>query len=150
MLEFWGILTYFLVSFSLTPRSQPRSLNLPPILLLSGNSTRPSDQNQGRWDLQIKSLLQKKNLVNKTRPTKLCLELELLDLGGDEIDVGDGQAPTGSRISNPRISGTGFCKILGSRDISGQDQPKTFIPGSCQKTWRLLQKERNLDEKEKI
>ena len=42
-----------------------------------------------------------------------------MDLGGDEIDVvngndvGDGQASTGSRIFNLGISGTGFCKILG-------------------------------------
>ena len=31
------------------------------------------------------------------------------------------QAPAGSRIFNPGISGTGFCKIPGSRDFSGRD-----------------------------
>ena len=31
------------------------------------------------------------------------------------------QAPAGSRIFNPGISGTGFCKIPGSRDYSGRD-----------------------------
>ena len=32
-----------------------------------------------------------------------------------------GQAPAGSRIFNPGISGMGFCKIPGSRDFSGRD-----------------------------
>ena len=31
------------------------------------------------------------------------------------------QAPAGSRIFNPGISLTGFCKIPGSRDFSGRD-----------------------------
>ena len=31
------------------------------------------------------------------------------------------RAPAGSRIFNPGISGTGFCKIPGSRDFSGRD-----------------------------
>ena len=39
------------------------------------------------------------------------------------------QAPAGSRIYNPGISGTGFCKIPGSRDFSGWDFPIFLIPG---------------------
>ena len=37
------------------------------------------------------------------------------------LDSNDDQAPAGSRIFNPGISGTGFCKIPGSRDFSGRD-----------------------------
>ena len=37
------------------------------------------------------------------------------------VDVCNGQAPAGLRIFNPGISGTGFCKIPGSRDFLGRD-----------------------------
>ena len=36
---------------------------------------------------------------------------------------------TGSQISIPRIFGTGFCQIPGSRDFSGRDFPIFLIPG---------------------
>ena len=44
------------------------------------------------------------------------------------------QTQTGSRIFNPRISGTGFHKILGFWDFSGQDKPEISIPGFNQKS----------------
>ena len=52
---------------------------------------------------------------------------------GDHSVVGRDQAPSGLRIFNPRISGTGFHKILGFWDFSGQDKPEISIPGFNQK-----------------
>jgi len=47
-------------------------------------------------------------------------KFRLCDWTGYPLDCYD-QAPAGSRIFNPGISGTGFCKIPGSRDFSGRD-----------------------------
>ena len=37
--------------------------------------------------------------------------------------------PSGIKIFNPGIFGTGFCQIPGSRDFSGRDLPLFSIPG---------------------
>ena len=37
--------------------------------------------------------------------------------------------PSGIKIFNPGIFGTGFCQIPGSRDFSGRDLPLFLIPG---------------------
>ena len=42
--------------------------------------------------------------------------------------------PNESRVFNPGISRTEFCKILGFRDFSGRDLPEISIPGFYQKS----------------
>ena len=45
------------------------------------------------------------------------------------------QAPAGSRIFNPGISGTGFCKIPGSWDLSSRDYPEILSRDFTKKVW---------------
>ena len=57
---------------------------------------------------------------------KICAALAIYprfwwESGSTFLDSTHSQAPAGSRIFNPGISGTGFCKIPGSRDFSGRD-----------------------------
>ena len=52
--------------------------------------------------------------------SKWVRETNYLGLG-KTAQVSRWQAPAGSRIFNPGISRTGFCKIPGSRDFSGRD-----------------------------
>ena len=64
--------------------------------------------------------------------------------------MGDKQAQTGSRIFNFQSPGRVFAKFWDS-GIFGDGISLKFLSWDfAKKTWCLLQKERNLDEKEKL
>ena len=74
------------------------------------------------------------SFFNTLRRLILLLNIFLVISIVHECSLPHQQAPAGSRIFNPRISGKRLCKISGSRSFSRRDWPQIFIPVFYQKS----------------